>query len=249
MIAWMENPPQLLVDSSAHPCPYLGDRLAILPMRLPLRGLTPSELDTCLEQGDRRQGVLLYRPACPGCQACTPIRLDMTTFAPSRAMQRALRTGRQRLTVVLDRPKLTRDRLELYNLHRRLRGLDQGEDDVHAAEYESFLVDSCCDTWELSYWHQDRLVGCAILDRGATSLSAVYCCYDPRLPGLSVGVFSVMQQVELCRQWQLRWLYLGYWVPGSRAMQYKAGYQPHELRLGGRWQPGSPMDGKVGGEV
>jgi arginine-tRNA-protein transferase len=58
------------------------------------------------------------------------------------------------------------------------------------------------------------------------------------VPGQSIGVFSVMQHVELCRQWQLRWLYLGYWVPGSRAMQYKAGYRPHELRLGGHWQPG-----------
>lgn len=235
----MDSPPQLLVDSSAHPCPYLGDRMAILPMRLPMRRLTPAELDRCLENGDRRQGVLLYRPACPNCSDCTPIRLDMHNFAPSRAMQRALRAGHQHLKVVLDRPKLSRDRLELYNLHRRLRHLDQGEGDVHASEYESFLVDSCCDTWELSYWFEDRLVGVAILDRGETAVSAVYCCYDPRLPGQSIGVFSVMQHVELCRQWQLRWLYLGYWVPGSRAMQYKAGYRPHELRLGGRWQSGA----------
>ena len=236
VFARMDSLPQLLVDASAHPCPYLSDRTAILPMRLPLRRLSAEEMDQCLERGDRRQGVLLYRPECPTCNECTPIRLDIATFAPSRAMQRAWRVGERRLTVALDRPQLSADRVELYNLHRRLRGLDQGEGDVRAAEYGSFLVDSCCDSWELTYREQGRLVGTAIFDRAADSLSAVYCCYDPSVRGLSLGVFSVLQQVELCRQWQLRWLYLGYWVPGSRAMQYKATYLPHQLLISGRWQ-------------
>lgn len=236
MFARTDSLPQLLVDASAHPCPYLANRTAILPMRLPLRRLTPAELDQCLARGDRRQGVLLYRPECPTCSDCTPIRLDMLTFAPSTAMKRAWRVGERQLTVTLDRPHLSAERVELYNKHRHLRHLDQGEGDVSLGEYGNFLVDSCCDSWELTYRQEGRLVGTAIFDRAANALSAVYCCYDPTVPGLSIGVFSVLQQVELCRQWQLRWLYLGYWVPGSRAMQYKASYLPHELLISGLWQ-------------
>lgn len=236
MFARMDGPPQLLVDASAHPCPYLPDRTAVLPMRLPLRRLTPEEMDHCLDRGDRRQGVLIYRPECPTCSECTPIRLDMQTFAPTRAMKRAWRVGERRLTVTLDRPQVSPDRVALYNKHRQLRDLDQGDGDVRAGEYGAFLVDSCCDSWELTYREEGRLVGTAIFDRAATSLSAVYCCYDPTVVGLSVGVYSVLHQVELCRQWQLRWLYLGYWVAASRAMRYKASYLPHELLVGGRWQ-------------
>ena len=240
MFARTDSLPQLLVDASAHPCPYLLDRTAILPMRLPLRRLTPAEMDERLQRGDRRQGVLLYRPECPTCNDCTPIRLDIGTFVASKTMLRAWRVGGRRLTVALDRPQVNADRVELYNRHRRLRDLDQGDGEVSAGEYGSFLVDSCCDSWELSYREEGRLVGIAIFDRAATSLSAVYCCYDPSVAGLSLGVFSVLQQVELCRQWQLRWLYLGYWVSNCRAMRYKATYLPHELLRDGQWQSKVP---------
>ena len=50
-------------------------------------------------RGDRRQGILLYRPDCPDCRACEPIRLDMQTFAPDRSQLRAFKAGARRLTV------------------------------------------------------------------------------------------------------------------------------------------------------
>ena len=32
------------------------------------------------------------------------------------------------------------------------------------------------------------------------------------------------------------YVYLGYWVPGSRKMGYKAGFSAVEIYKGGRWQ-------------
>lgn len=205
-------------------------------MRLPLARLTGAEFDACLARGDRRQGILLYRPQCPDCAACEPIRMDVAQFAPDRSQLRAFKAGAQRLTVEIGPPQVDAERVALYNAHKELRGLAMGDRPATAADYAGFLAESCVDTIELAYRDQGRLVGVAVADRGNESLSAVYCCYDPTVQGVSLGVFSVMLQVQLCRQWGLRYLYLGFFVEGCRAMRYKGRYAPHQRLVDGQWQ-------------
>ena len=81
-------PPEWLVWNETSRCPYLAEQTARLPLRLPMRRLKPAEFGTRLAAGDRRQGLLLYRPSCPTCSACEPIRLDVEAFAPSRTQRR-----------------------------------------------------------------------------------------------------------------------------------------------------------------
>ena len=47
---------------------------------------------------------------------------------------------------------------------------------------------------------------------------------------------SILKEIELCRRWGLRHLYLGLYVAGCRPMEYKASYLPHERLVGGKWQ-------------
>lgn len=101
--------------------------------------------------------------------------------------------------------------------------------------YRSFLCDTCCDTFEIAYFHGGQLAAVAICDRGRTVLSAVYCYYDVALSQLSPGVFSILTQIRLCREWGLKYLYLGYYIAESRHMSYKARYYPHERRIAGQW--------------
>jgi hypothetical protein len=78
------DPPELLVYDDPTPCPYLEGRQARMPLRVPTRMLTPAEFAARLRTGDRRQGVLLYRTACPSCRACEPIRIDTAEFTPKQ---------------------------------------------------------------------------------------------------------------------------------------------------------------------
>ena len=82
----------------------------------------------------------------------------------------------------------------------------------------------------------ERRVGVAITDHAAGALSAVYSFYDPDYGWLSPGVYSILMQVSLCRRWGLRYLYLGLYVGGCRAMRYKASYLPHERLIDGAWR-------------
>ena len=228
-------PPEIVVFDTPHACSYLPGRTARMPYRHPVEMLTPEQFDQRLAEGDRRSGVFLYRTACPACRACQPIRLDVERFRPDATQRRVQRRGDQQLVVRVGPPVADALRVGLFNLHRDGRGLASGDSPIDEQSYAEFLTETCCATIELSYWHAGRLVAVAIADAGRTSLSAVYCYYDPRFRGLSLGTYSVLRQVELCRASGRRYLYLGFFIAESPHMSYKARFRPHQRLVGGAW--------------
>jgi leucyl-tRNA---protein transferase len=163
-------------------CPYLAGHVARLPLRVPARPLTRAEVDAALAAGDRRQGVFLYRPTCPACRACEPIRIPVADFAPSTTHRRTLRLGDAAFRLEIARPTADEQRATLYARHKWGRGLttaDDQEETTDVETYAAFLVETCCESVEFSLWDGDRLVSVAVADRGERSLSAVYCCFDP----------------------------------------------------------------------
>lgn len=231
------EPPEVLVHDEHEACPYIDGETSRLPLRLPLRALLPLEVDERLASGDRRHGALLYRPTCPACDACEAIRIDVDAFAPSKSQKRALTRGRRELTVDVGPPVADDERVALYERHKDLRGLRGRESAAMTLKgYQRFLVDSCCDVLEMRYRLEGRLVGVAVVDRGADAMSAVYCYFDPELKKLSIGTYSILEQVELCRREHRRWLYLGLFIGDNAHMRYKARFVPHERRVAGAWQ-------------
>lgn len=230
------NPPEWLVADEPMRCPYLPRQTARLPLRLPARPLRRDEFAQRLEAGDRRQGVLLYRPSCPTCRACEAIRIEVETFAASKTQRRTFRRGESEIQTTVARPTPTAEKVTLYNRHKIERALLVGNELVDATSYEQFLVETCADTIELTYRCAGQLVGVAIADRATDALSAVYCFYDPAYARLSLGTYSILKHIALCRAWGLRYLYLGLYVAECASMKYKAHFLPHERRIGGVWQ-------------
>lgn len=232
------HPAELLVHDSTEPCPYLPERTARLPLRLPLRPLSGAELDSRFARGDRRHGALFYRPSCPECSACEAIRLDVNLFEPSRTHRRIRRQGLKTLEVIRAEPCVDDERVALYDAHRFGRGLATANaTPMTQVGYQRFLVDRFCDAFELQYRLDGQLVGVALTDRSESALSAVYCFYDPAFSRLSIGTFSILEQLAIAQTEGLRHLYLGLYIAGCDAMAYKARFIPHERRIGGEWTP------------
>ena len=223
------------MHDAASACPYLQGATARLPLRLPIRALRRREFDARLVQGDRRQGLLLYRTACPDCRACEAIRLDLQAFAPSRSQRRTFRKTSAEVEATVGPLAPSQTKVDLYNRHKHGRDLALGETEIDLDGYRAFLGESCCDTFEIRYTHRGRLVGVAITDRSESALSAVYCFFDPDLPQLGLGTFSILTQVELARRWGLTHVYLGLYIRDCPSMAYKARFMPHERLVGGCW--------------
>jgi arginine-tRNA-protein transferase len=233
------NFPNLLepvVYDAPDDCAYLPGRTSRLPLRYPLAKLTPAQFDQRLAQGDRRSGQYLYRPSCPSCRACESLRVEVERFQPSATQRRTLRRGDRLLQTRIGPPVVDETRVALFNKHRHGRDLARYDRDIDAAGYQSFLVETCCDTLEFSYWLDGQLIGAATSDRGAEAMSAVYFYFDPDHCRLSPGVYNVLKQIEFCRRQRIRFLYLGFHIAGSQHMAYKAQYLPHERLIDGRWR-------------
>lgn len=230
-------PPEIVVHDEGEPCPYLEGKVARRPLRMPTRHLTPAEMDVRLAQGDRRTGFFLYTQECPACRACEPLRIDVRAFVPSRTQRRTLARARRELTIERGPCVVDAQRVALYLAHQRGRGLaKEGAAPLDARGYEAFLVDTCADGFELRYLADGVLVGVAVTDRSSHALSAVYTYYDPTLAHLSLGTYSILEQIELCRDLGLRWLYLGLAIAENEHMRYKLGFLPHERRIDGTWK-------------
>jgi arginine-tRNA-protein transferase len=104
-------------------------------------------------------------------------------------------------------------------------------------EFSDFLYEGPPIAREVVYRAGDRLVGAGIVDVEPEAMSAVYFYFDPEEGARSPGTFNVLWLIDECRRRGTPWLYLGYYVAGSRTMSYKSAFRPHEI-LGddGQWR-------------
>jgi arginine-tRNA-protein transferase len=183
--------------------------------------------------GDRRTGGYLYRPECPSCRACQALRVDVGGFRPSRTQQRVHRKGDRAFRLDIVSPEADDTHTNLFNQHRLERGLSS--DRISTTDYRQFLVATCCQTVELQFHCADKLVAVSIADRGHGALSAVYCYFDPSYSQYSPGTYAILKQLELCRLWNLQYLYLGLYIASNPHMSYKNRFHPHERLIEGKW--------------
>ncbi len=218
------------------PCPYIEGEQARMPLLFPVRPPSATRWDRQLELGRRRSGYLLYYTDCPACRACQPTRLDVGQFQLSRSMRRVWARGESQLQVQIGTPQVDSVRVELFNRHRQERGLAGDRHRYSAEDLRSFLVDSCVETWELAIYHHERLLGCAIVDCGLESLSAVYTYFDPDARRWSIGTYAILKQWQLARETGRRWLYLGMLVESNPHLNYKAKFVPQQRLIDGQWR-------------
>lgn len=209
---------------------------------------------TLLNNGFRRYSDFYYINNCEACSECTPIRIHVKDFKPSKS-QRAVWRKNQDIEVSLhkqvsaeacsadffsaEKCALFRD----YDYYHN--GGEQGYSKMtldEAARNLSQMVSGYSDVWNMEYRLDGKLIGVGVLDfaEGASkkkALSSNYFYYDTSAETLkrSIGVFSVLKEIELCQLEGIEYYYLGLYLPGCRKMSYKANYKPYELLLDGRW--------------
>jgi leucyl-tRNA---protein transferase len=219
-----------------HACSYLPRRQAHTLFLEPRDTITPDTYQALTDQGFRRSGGHLYRPHCRNCQACIPTRIPVDGFQPRRRQRRAAERNRD-LVVQVHHGTFALRFYELYARYIAGRHADGDMFPPSKDQFRSFLLSPWSETLFLCSYLGDELVAVAVTDRQPRGLSAIYTFFDPDLPERSLGVWSVLQQIQLTRQLGLPHLYLGYWIRDAEKMRYKIDYRPAELLLDGVWTP------------
>ena len=67
-------------------------------------------------------------------------------------------------------------------------------------------------------------------------LSMVYSFFDSDQAARSLGTFMILDHIARARRMGLAYVYLGYWVSGSRKMDYKGRFLPQERLIADGWK-------------
>ncbi|MBP3960982.1 arginyltransferase [Gemmata sp. G18] len=225
--------------SAPSTCSYLPDQQWALTYEMVAR-ITPTEYQERLKTGWRRFGFSLFKPTCPACTACQPLRVPVASFKPDRSQRRCLAANDGDVKLVIGLPEVTDEKLDLYDRfhsyqHEHIGWSDHGP--KNASDYAESFVDNPFVTQEWCYYLGEKLVGVGFVDNFPEGLSAIYFFHDPAERHRSLGTFNVLSIIRTAVQWNLPHVYLGYFVEGCRSLEYKARFRPNEaLGAGGEWK-------------
>ena len=214
-------------------CPYLPGRTE-RTLAAPLPPLRAAEiLDAACRAGFRRSQSYVYRPACRGCAACVPVRVLADSFMWSRSWRRILKANGD-LTGETRSSRATPEAFELFHRYQLQRHGASGMGAMTYSDFRAMVEDSPAPASLIEHRRADgRLMAVLLADRVSDGWSAVYSFFDPDSAHRSLGTYMILDLVRRSHAERRPFVYLGYWIEGSRKMAYKARFMPQE-RLGAK---------------
>jgi arginyl-tRNA--protein-N-Asp/Glu arginylyltransferase len=205
---------------------------------------TPKQMDTFWAEGWRHFGPFFFRryfmESGEGLKAIQPLRIQLDQFRASKSQRRILRRNQDLLWEV--KPTV------LDEIQRRLFS-------AHVQRFrfnvppslESFLglqPDTVpCENVTIAVRAAGRLVAASFLDVGHAAVSSVYAVFHPEESQRSLGIFTMLKEMEYALGRGCTHYYPGYACHQSSPYDYKkrfSGTQWYDWR--GGWHP-LPQDG------
>jgi len=239
------NTPQFYLTAPS-PCPYLPGHEE-RKVFTHLVGEKAGELNDLLTHGGfRRSQSIAYRPACETCRACISVRVIVNEFKPTRSMRRVMLRnsdliGDMRAAVP------TSEQYSVFRSYLDSRHRDGGMADMTVLDYAMMVEDSHVETRIVEYRRRGPdsgingrgagdLLAVALSDVLSDGLSMVYSYFEADQDARSLGTFMILDHIDRARRMGLPYVYLGYWVRGSRKMDYKGRFLPQQRLSSEGWK-------------
>src|SRR5262245_34391548 len=223
------------------PCPYLPGQEE-RKVFTHLVGTRAGDLNNLLTHGGfRRSQSIAYRPACERCRACVSVRVIAAEFHPTRNMRRVTERNGDLEVEMHAAAVPTSEQYSVFRAYLDARHYDGGMADMTVLDYAMMVEDSHVQTRLIEYRRRNsgartsvpgarrgELLAVALTDVLKDGLSMVYSFYEPEPEYRSLGTLMILDHIARARSMGLPYVYLGYWVRGSRKMDYKGRFLPQE---------------------
>ncbi|HTK37713.1 MAG TPA: hypothetical protein VL325_04410 [Pyrinomonadaceae bacterium] len=141
----------------------------------------------------------------------------------SKSQRRVLRKNVDLITTILP-VHITSEKELLFNRHK-LRFRFGIPDTI----YDFISTESPCETLEINACLNDRIIAASFLDVGDNSVSSVYAMFEPADSSRSLGIFTLLKEIEFAREKGKEYFYLGYCYEGQSFYDYKKRFSATEM--------------------
>ncbi|MFK7757491.1 MAG: hypothetical protein AB8B53_11225 [Flavobacteriales bacterium] len=189
--------------------------------------LSSKRYDQFLASGWFRGSVMLYKMdvLCleSDIYSVVNIRLNLEKHVLKRSLKKIKRRGLDAFKVTIGPVHISAEKERLYALQKpKFQGF------IHNTLYD-FLYSgfrfSVFDTQEVCVYKDDELVACSYFDLGEKSMASLLGIYDPDYSSYSLGIFTMLMELQYGKDNGYKWYYPGYILNEDKGFEYK-------LRLG-----------------
>jgi arginine-tRNA-protein transferase len=184
--------------------------------------VAPQQLDALLADGWRHFGTHFFRYNLGfyerEIRLVIPLRVDLTSFAFSKSQRRIVGKNQDLRTVV--RPiEITAEKESLFERHK-IRFKRGAPDSIynflsaHAARVP-------CEAKEICVYDNKKLLAASFFDVGEKSISSVYAMFEPTEAPRSLGIYTMLLEIETARENGKEFYYQGYAYEGNSFYDYK----------------------------
>lgn len=190
---------------------------------------TPDQLDLLLADGWRHFGTHFFRYSFGfyenEIRRVIPLRIRLADFSLSKGQRRVLKKNSDVQTLI--RPiEITEEKEILFEQHkyRFNRGIPNS-----IYDFLSFApAEVPGEAFEVSVYQKDQLIAASFFDVGARSVSGIYAMFDQQESARSLGIFTMLLEIEYARKNGKAFYYQGYCYEGSSFYDYKKRFSATE---------------------
>jgi leucyl-tRNA---protein transferase len=199
-----------------------GDEVPFINEQFFADRVSTAQLDRLLEQGWRHFGTHFFRYSFGfyelDVRQVIPLRIRLDDFSLSKSQRRILRRNSD-LCTEISPVEITDEAVSLFHRHKRRfkRGVPDSLYDFLSEEPATVP----CPAMQVSVIEAETLVAASFFDIGGETCSGVYAIFDPDLRERSLGIFTMLKEIEFAIESSKKFYYQGYSYEGNSFYDYK----------------------------
>lgn len=219
-------------------CPYYPKDKQASYEEFFAQDLSPEELDDLLSNGWRKFGLYIFRPQCGQCQQCLPLRVQTQNYQLSKRERRVWNKNSD-IEVKVSELKFYAEIYDLY-VHFQRHRFNKTDVELNEFYYSFYLAPQNALQIEYfwtvppelkeNYHGKDKiLVGVSFIDVSLNAINSVYFFWHQDFASRSLGIFSILFEIQMAKERGIPFYYLGYGIDGHPDMNYKFNFREQQI--------------------
>jgi arginine-tRNA-protein transferase len=151
-----------------------------------------------------------------------PVRINVAEFSPSKSQQKILRKNTECFEIRCEKTVLNEELDEIFFLHREKFTDNQPPSlDYYVGEEARKRMPVIVENLTFRVLDGAKTVAASFLDVGAKAASALYGMNLPEYNQYSLGIFTILTEINYCKTNGIDYYYLGYVHEGNSFYDYK----------------------------